>query len=371
MKNFVKIQTPLNIFFFNGHSAWGGGEKWHLDMAFFLKKDGHPVAIVAPPQSELARRARQSNIPLTEMHISNLSFLNPIKLFKLVRLLRNAHVEIIILNLPSDLKAAGLAARLAGVSRIIYRRGSAIPIRNTWFNRFLFRYVVSDVIANSEETKRTILTKNPHMFPLEKIHVIYNGIDLQQFDQHLSNRINSGQSDIVILGHVGRLSVEKNQKFLIDVTRDLRKSGVNCCLKIAGKGPLEMELKSYAAQNGVLDDIIFLGFQEDIPSFMASIDIFLLSSHWEGFGYVLIEAMAAKKPVVAFNSSSTPEIVCDGKTGYLVPYKDLNAFVERTKELIADADKRNFLGQSGRKRVEDVFSHQRSIQSLKNFLDIR
>lgn len=367
----MNIHIPHNIFFFNGHSAWGGGEKWHLDMADLLKKDGCLVSIIASPHSELAQRARISRIPLIEISIGNLSFLNPIKLLKLYTLFRNAHVSTIILNLPSDLKAAGLAARLAGVPRIVYRRGSAIPIRNTWFNRFLFRYVVTDVIANSKETKRTILANNPNMFPLEKIHVIYNGINLDQFDQHLSNRIDSSQSGKVVLGHVGRLSAEKNQKFLIDVTRVLRKAGVNCCLKIAGKGSLMMELKGYAAQQGVQDDIIFLGFQKDIPSFMSSIDIFLLSSHWEGFGYVLIEAMAAKKPVIAFNSSSTPEIVSDGKTGYLVQHNDINTFVERTKDLINDSDRRNEFGQSGRKRVESIFTYKHSIKALKNILSIR
>jgi glycosyltransferase involved in cell wall biosynthesis len=326
--------------------------------------------MVAGPRSELAQRAQKAGLPLIEVAIGNLSFLNPFKLVQLYRLFRKVSVGSLILNLPSDVKAAGLAARLAGVQRIIYRRGSALPIRDTWFNRFLFRYIVDEIIANSEETKRTILAKNPHLFPEEKIHVIYNGMDLQQFDLRLSRGSDTRPSGRVVLGHAGRLSSEKNQKFLIDVTRELIKAGLNCCLHIAGTGPLEKALQDYAVENGLREEVVFLGFQEDVSPFMASIDIFLLSSRWEGFGYVLIEAMAAKKPVVAFASSSTPEIVENGKTGHLVPPGDLGAFVRRVKELSLDPQQRLVFGRAGRERVENLFTCQHAFAALKNLLGL-
>jgi len=365
----LKIPIERTIFFFNGHHAWGGGEKWHFDTACLLNKEGFSVTIIAAPQSELSLRASRVGIPMLTVRIGNLSFLNPFKLFKLYRILRSASAQSIVLNLSSDVKAAGLAARLAGVSRIIYRRGSAIPIRDTWFNRFLFRYIITDIIANSEETKRTILANNADLFPKEKIQVIYNGIDLQQFDQRLSVG-EGGPSGMVILGHVGRLSPEKNQKFLIDVTCTLRNAGIDCCLKIAGAGPLMEELKVYAAQRGVQDQVVFMGFLEDVSSFLASVDIFLLSSHWEGFGYVLIEAMAAKKPVVAFESSSTPEIVCDGVTGYLVPHNNHDVFVQRIIDLTTDTRKRISFGRAGRERVERMFSVHHSYERLKKILEL-
>jgi glycosyltransferase involved in cell wall biosynthesis len=174
----------------------------------------------------------------------------------------------------------------------------------------------------------------------------------------------------VVLGHAGRLSSEKNQKFLIDVTRELIKAGLNCCLHIAGTGPLEKALQDYAVENGLREEVVFLGFQEDVSPFMASIDIFLLSSRWEGFGYVLIEAMAAKKPVVAFASSSTPEIVENGKTGHLVPPGDLGAFVRRVKELSLDPQQRLVFGRAGRERVENLFTCQHAFAALKNLLGL-
>jgi len=358
------------ILFFNSHRAWGGGEKWHFEMANLLAKDSYHVTIAAAKGSELAKRSQIAGLSPVEVSIGRLSFLNPFKLFKLYRLFCKVTPEAVILNLPSDLKAAGLMAWIAGVALIVYRRGSAIPIRNSMFNRFLFRYVVSDVIANSEETKRTVLAKNPHLFPRDKIHVIYNGIDLNEFDSHIDNTSYERNDSEVVLGTVGRLSYEKNQLFLIDVVSELKTNGMNCRLLIAGTGPLEMELKAYAKEKGVQDNVDFLGFQDNIPSLMATIDIFLLCSLWEGFGYVLVEAMAAMKPVVAFCSSSTPEIVCDGKTGYLVPSQDLEQFSLRILEIAGDSGKSLSLGLSGRDRVEKVFSINGSLLKLKKVLEL-
>jgi glycosyltransferase involved in cell wall biosynthesis len=358
------------IWFFNSCRTWGGGEKWHLDMAASLAKDGCAIRVAANKGSELAQRTQEAGLPLVEVAIGNASFLNPCKLLGLVRMFRREAIRCIILNLPADLKAAGLAARLAGVPRIIYRRGSAIPVRDTVLNRFLFRRVVTDIIANSQETKRTILANNPAIFPRERIHVIYNGIDLRQFDHSSLSPIYSRKPGEIVLGHAGRLSPEKNQAFLIDVVQKLKKAGLSITLLIAGKGPQESALKAYAASRGVEKEVVFLGFQKNMPAVMSAIDIFLLSSFWEGFGYVLVEAMAAGKPVVAFNSSSTPEIVCHGKTGYLVPPEDREGFIARIQEFAADSVLRVAFGQAGRRRAREVFSLERTNEQVRALLEV-
>lgn len=359
------------VCFFNSSRTWGGGEKWHFDSSLSLKEDGEPVLLVSNPGSELSRKAAAAGIPLHQITINKASFLNPFKIYTIAKLLRRQRVAKIILNLPADLKAAGIAAKLAGVREIIYRRGSAIPIRNSFLNRFLFRRVVTGIIANSEETKRTVLARNSRLFPADRIKVIYNGIDLKAFDSLRVRSVYSRRPGEIVLGHVGRLSYEKNQKFLIEVVGDLKTRGLDCTLLIAGKGDLEQELKAFARAKGVEKEVVFLGFREDVRSFMADIDIFLLSSLWEGFGYVLVEAMAAGKPVVAFNASSTPEIVHDGQTGLLVPPQQREEFVAAILRLAADPDLRAALGRAGRQRVEKVFSQDRAREQLRELLVLK
>lgn len=354
------------ICFFNSHKSWGGGEKWHYDAASFLSRNGWSVLLAADRKGDLYRKARNGHLEVYGVRISNSSFLNPLKVFKLIRFFRWNNIDTIILNLPADLKVAGIAARLAGLKKIIYRRGSAIPIQNTFLNRFLFGHVLTDVIANSEETRRTLLKNNPNLVSKEKIHVIYNGIDLENYDKQAVTPPFQFGSDTLVLGHAGRLSKEKNQRFLIDVAVHLKRQGVDFKLLIAGTGELETDLKSYAHQQGVESEVLFLGFVKDIKSFMYSIDVFLLSSWWEGFGYVLVEAMAAGKPVVAFDSSSTPEIVDDGVNGYLVEPRNVREYAEKILEL--DEDKRISFGQAARGKVESCFESEKNLSKLQVLL---
>jgi len=112
--------------------------------------------------------------------------------------------------------------------------------------------------------------------------------------------------------------------------------------------------------------VVLMGFVEDMPAFMRSIDIFLLSSHWEGFGFVLAEAMANQKPVVAYSVSSNPEIVEQGVTGILVSPSDIPAFAAAVMKLAEDPVIRNDQGVAGRARVLEKFSFSRQLNALLN-----
>lgn len=356
------------ICFFNSTKAWGGGEKWHYDISARLHAKYGNVFVVAGQSSELGKRLATTNIPHYLLAIGNLSFLNPFKIIKLVKLFREERPDILIMNLPTDLKAAGIAARLVGVKRIIYRRGSAIPIQNSLLNRFLFKYVIDEIIANSKETARTILSGNHELFPAEKIHVVYNGVDWEKFDSLPQTDMSQSNHDRIILGNAGRLEPQKGQDLLIAVARQLKSKGYDFEIQIAGEGRLKESLIHKAVEEGVAGQLRFLGFVENMPHFLSSIDIFLLPSHWEGFGYVIAEAMYCQKPVVAFNVSSNPEIVSNNETGFLVEHGDIEAFVEKTELLINDAGLRHEMGLKSRVRAIEEFSLNSTIYHIEKLL---
>jgi len=354
-----------NICFFNSTKAWGGGEKWHFDVAVRLAAKHGNVFVVGGKGSELSKRLQTTAVPHYSVGIGNLSFLNPWKIFKLFRLFRKERPDILIMNLPADLKAAGVAARLAGVKRIIYRRGSAIAVRNSFLNRWLFRYIIDEIIANSAETARTILADNPELFPVEKITVVYNGVDWEKFDCQLQEPLPRPQLARIVLGNAGRLVPQKGQEFLIEVAKRLKSKGYDFEIVIAGEGRLKDSLQQKSVAEGVAEQLRFLGFVGNMPQFLQSIDVFVLPSHWEGFGYVIAEAMYCAKPVIAFNVSSNPEIVINNETGFLVGHGDIDGFLEKAELLINNPDLRHTMGQRAKKVAVERFSIQNTLASIE------
>lgn len=355
------------ICFFNSTVAWGGGEKWHLEVAGAMHQLGHSIILVTNNKSQLHSRALEIGIPLFQISVSNTSFLNPYKILEAFLFFRKHHISTVVMNLPADLKLAGIAAKLAGVKRIIYRRGSAIPIKSSMLNRFIFGNVVTEIIANSEETKRTVLQNNSSLFDDNKIHVFYNGIDLEEYDRRPFELLYMRQGDEVVIGNAGRLVYQKGQDMLLSAAALLETQGLNFKLLIAGDGKLRQELELQAVKLGIAHRVVFLGFVENIKSFMESINIFVLPSRWEGFGYVLAEAMASRKPIVAFNGSSNPELVADGVTGNLVPM-DVNVLAESLSKLALDPCICVQYGAEGRVSAEQKFSFAINIRKIANFI---
>jgi glycosyltransferase involved in cell wall biosynthesis len=361
----------MKIFLINSTRTWGGGEKWHLETACHLKKKGHDVTILAYARRALYQRSQAAGIRTIPVVISNFTFLNPFRLRSFIRMFRKEKPDIMILNFSADVKTCGIAAKKAGIRHIVYRRGSAIPIRNTFINRWLYKNIITHIIANSEETKRTILQNNMQLFPFEKITVIYNGIDLEQLDGQTGTQLYQKENREILIGNAGRMVLQKGQKYLIEMAKLLRQKGIDFKILIAGEGPLEKSLRQLAAEYGVENHVIFPGFIHDVKVFMDNIDIFVLPSNWEGFGYVLVEAMACRKPVVAFNISSNPEIVVNHETGFLVNPMDINAFTEKVEFLGRDPELCKSFGLAGRKRVEDLFdleNNQSKVESLLEYL---
>jgi len=358
----------MKVFFVNTTKMWGGGEKWHLEIACAIRDKKFEVAIMALHGSDIFKRCDSSGIRKIPISVSNLSFLNPFRIRSLIRLLKKENPDVLILNYSSDIKTVGVAAKYAGIRNIVYRRGSAIPIRNTLMNRFLYKNVITCIIANSKETRRTILQNNKNLFPFDKINVIYNGIDLKQFDMMPGVELYKRKENEVIIGNVGRLVFQKGQKYLIEMAVILQKKNIDFKILIAGEGPLESSLKQMAIEAGIENRMIFLGFTNNIRAFMENIDIFVLTSLWEGFGYVLVEAMACKKPVVAFNVSSNPEIIAHDKTGFLIDNQDITAFTQKVESLTIDPILRESFGQAGRRRVEAIFDMTRTVNNVEQFL---
>lgn len=363
-----KLHGKNRVCFFNSTRSWGGGEKWHYDVSTRLSEKGINPIVVTNKNSELKTRISDYGIPSYNIGISNLSFLNLFKVFHISRIINREKVDFIITNLSSDMKVASFAAKIAGVPNIVYRRGSAIPVRDSFINRFFFGKVLTRIIANSEETKRTLLARNPNLFDKDKIQVIYNGISIKKYDSGEVTFKYASDNDEIILGNAGRLVKQKGQYRLIQLARILKDKGYKFKILIAGDGALQNDLIAYSRKMGMENEVVFLGFVDDIKGFMQSLDIFLLPSLWEGFGYVMTEAMVCRKPVIAFDLSSNPEIVVHEETGYLAEKNNMSSFAHYVEKLIHNPVLSRQMGEKGRIRVEEKFNIDKTISAMEDFL---
>ncbi len=359
-----------NVCFFNTVSFWGGGEKLHLEYALKFKERDYNVCLATGKGSPLALKAEQAGLAIFDIRAGNLSFLNPLKYLRLYRFYKTEKIDTVIFSGSPDLKLGGFAAKLSGVANIVYLRGLAAPVKNSLINRILFSRVLTHIVANSEETRRTILQNLKTSVDERKVNVIYHGIDLELFDSRIGSEIPAvfRNRPGILLGNAGRLTSQKGQQYLVEMARRLKQKNISFTLFIAGTGEMKQELEKMIGAYDLQKEVVLMGFVEEVETFMHAIDIFILTSLWEGFGYVIVEAMAACKPAIAFDISSNPEIIEDNHTGLLVDFPDMEMFCDKVESLIRDESLRRQFGRNGRERVEKCFQLDDRITEFENYL---
>jgi glycosyltransferase involved in cell wall biosynthesis len=346
-----------NVCYFNTIKFWLGVEKLHLEYAIEFEKKGYNVWLASNKNAVITEKANKLGLKCFHTSAGSLSFLNPIKLLKLIRFYKKNNIDTIIFSTSQDAKLGSYSAMLARVKNIVYLRGLAAVIKNSLVNRLMFNKMITHVAVNSDATKNKVLQNLKKQIDDSKVARIYHGIEIgnskSKSSQILPEIKEKGKG--IILGNAGRLTLQKGQQHLIEVARILEKRHINFTLFIAGTGELQSELELKITEYNLQKQVILLGFVDDMEAFNNSIDIFLLSSEWEGFGYVIVEALAKEKPVVAFNISSNPEIISQNKTGFLVDFADIESFANKTQELIENENLRLEMGKAGLQSVHDRF----------------
>jgi glycosyltransferase involved in cell wall biosynthesis len=191
-----------------------------------------------------------------------------------------------------------------------------------------------------------------------RVSVVHNGIDPQPY-------LSAEPADlpvppgVFVVGTVAHLSPKKGFAELLRAAA--RVPGAH--FVIAGDGPMRPEL-ARAAQAELKGRLHLLGWREDVPALMRRIDAYCLPSRREPFGLVLVEAMAAGRPVVAFRSGGAPEVVVDGETGLLAPPGDADALAACIQRLAGDPQLRRRLGDAGRSRALSHFTLDRQAARL-------
>lgn len=202
-----------------------------------------------------------------------------------------------------------------------------------------------------------------------KIHVIYNGVDTADFSPEVDGapfRIKHGITlGAPLLGYCGQIVEEKGLKTLVEAFGIVNRERPESRLVFAGRGKFEEELKRIVHEAGLSKAVVFAGFIEDTPGFMAALDVFVLPTvHKEGLARVLLEAMACGKPVVATPIGGNSETVVDGVTGFFFPPGEHAQLAAKVIPLLSDKELAKRIGMAGRLRAVDNFSIERTAEAI-------
>jgi glycosyltransferase involved in cell wall biosynthesis len=247
---------------------------------------------------------------------------------------------------------------------------------NSWSGRWtlpLFNLVwrrADRVIAISHAVKDWLVKERT--VPSEKISVIHYGIELDRFFRSQSGlKRKWGLEGNFVVGAVGRLEPRKGHDRLIQAMAELRKIVPNVSLLIAGHDPwgYGKHLKALIGRLNLGKEVRLLDFQSDIPAFLSGIDVFAFATQSEGFGQVIIEAMAAGKPVVASKIAPITEIVREGETGLLVSQDHPREIANAVAWLLTHPAQAQEMGKHGRDRVYNHFSAKKMAEETKLLYD--
>jgi glycosyltransferase involved in cell wall biosynthesis len=202
-----------------------------------------------------------------------------------------------------------------------------------------------------------LTSRRPNKLDLSKIHLIYNGIDIQKIKTEGELPLNKNKSELaerkdLFIGCVGRLTEQKGYPYIIKAMQRVIQRYPNCLLQIVGEGELKEDLHQMVTDLNLVEHVEFLGLRNDVPALMRTWDIFVLSSLWEGLPTVVMEAMISNIPVIATNIPGTNELVINQETGLLVPEKNVDSLVETIISLLGNPGLQNYLVKNARIHVE-------------------
>lgn len=349
----------LNVLHVSTTIQRGGAENHVYDLVQHQRRSGMDVRV-----AYLRGASRDLGVPTHDLALRYYGELEPLR--HLRNLILATSPDIVHAHMPP----AELYSRLAltGIPStslpLLITKHNEEPFYRGPGQKLMGRWVArraSAVIAISHAVHRYMSGPALGIHP-EKLHTIHYGIDARPFRDAPPTtgralRHQWGVPDnAMLVGFVGRLVPQKAIDTLLRAFAvALRQATSPIWLAIVGNGPLEGVLRQQASEFGIANRVIWAGFHEDMPPVMRAFDVFTLTSIYEGFGLVLVEAMAAGLPVVATRAGAIPEIIVPGETGILVQPGAVDTLATAWQQL-RDVSLRLRLGSAGQRRVFEEFT---------------
>jgi glycosyltransferase involved in cell wall biosynthesis len=294
-------------------------------------------------------------------------------LYRLWRMIRSERIDIIMSTLFYADMMAALVGKCAGAKGVFSWETVSSP---EWLiPRRLYPYraavrLLDKVIAVSHATAQWLVQKRG--VPADRIQVIPYGVDLDLYHDGDAKAIRKSlgiPANSPVIGMVGRFVHQKGHCYLVDAAEQVIKKIPRVQFVLIGDGPLRLEIEQHVRDKSLQKNFIFPGLRHDVPELLRCFDVFVLPSLYEGLPNVVLEAMAASKPIVATPVDGTKEVVVPGETGLLVPPRQPAPLAQALIDLIDDPQRAKKLGANGRVRVEKEFSLKTQIMQFETLFE--
>jgi len=364
----------VNVFQLVEGFGLGGAEKKLLELVQCLDKSKFEVTVcgLGLVNGDLREEFMSSGVRVVELKRNQKWDFGLI--FRLAKLMKSLNTEVVMTTLFYADVLGPIAARLAGAKRVYSWETISSPewlIPHKLWTYKLANAFRTKVISVSSATADFLI--NDRKISSEKVVIVPYGVDLARFKPGRNEKIRKefGFDDKTpVVGMVGRLHPQKGHIYLIEAADAVLSKFPNTKFLIVGDGKLRAELKSMVKSRKISDQFVFTGARSDIPEILNAIDIFVLPSLYEGLPNVILEAMAAAKPIVATPADGTKEAIVHGESGILVPLKDSAKLADEIIRLLEKPDICSKLAKNARKRVEQYFSLQDQIRKFEELYSL-
>jgi glycosyltransferase involved in cell wall biosynthesis len=292
---------------------------------------------------------------------------------RVVRLLREHRIDVLQTHDAQTRRIGVIAAALTGVWHITSVHGWIFNDRKEraakWLDARLIRQADA-VIAVSDRLKQELEAAG---VPPQRITVLRNAILLRDYavaGTASSVRREFGiREDQPVISIVGRLSLEKGHETFLQAASTIAKSHPDLRCLIVGDGPLEHTLRQRVQELGLTAQVVFTGHRSQLADIYAATDVLVISSLTEGIPNVLLEAFAHGKPAVATSVGGVPEVLEDGRSGWLVSVGDHQAIARHVVRLLDAPELRAQMGATARATIEQQFSFENRTKALETLYD--
>ncbi len=307
--------------------GFGGQERRTLRELEGLDPARFRGVLLCQPGSKLGRITEERKI--STIWLKMRSAYDPVAFFQILRLLKREHIDIIHAHSSRDAWLAGAAGKLLGI-KVFRTRHLLTPIGGP----YVYGRLTDRVLTVSDGVRQYLISAG---VPAGQIIAVPTGINLKHFDParkdlvDMRARFNIPRQAFVI-GIIAVLRKAKGHRFLLQAIKRLASEFPQIKLLIAGTGPQELNISSLIKELDLEKHVMMLGYQDDVPSLLKALDVFVLPAQEEALGTALVEATAMGVPVIATRIGGIPEVV--GEAGLLFESEDVEDLVNQLRTLI-------------------------------------